>query len=174
MLRKHVQSKGKKPEADGRKADAPEDETKPKPAKGKGKGRFRQRMAKGRSKGSGVNNTKTSKKVNEGMKKACTMSFQKEDHKYQYIRMATSEVWGLISYRVQIAMAVASQLGKLRTSWAALAVLDYISIWSGLLPTVIKDGRTDRSGLGLRELITDKLQAEYRPHLDRAPITNVF
>ena len=130
MLKKHVKggAKGGAKSDGSAAADATTPAAASKPEAG-GKGRFRKRMTKGASKGSGVNNAKANKKISESMKKACTMSFQKEDWKYRYIRLATSELWGVIAYRVQVAMAVASQLGKLRTSWAVLAILDYIHLF---------------------------------------------
>ena len=101
--------------------------------KGKGKGRFRAKLAKGSSKGSGFNTQKVAKKTTEAMKKTCTMNFQKLEDKYRAIRLATSELWMVIAYRVQTALAVSSQFGKLKTSWPALVMIEYISHWTGLL-----------------------------------------
>ena len=146
------------------------------PAKGKGKSRLRAKFAKGASKGSGVATSHTkSRSKSEIFRKACTLSFQRVDYKYRYIRLGLSEMIAMVAYRIQIAFNVSSQIGKLRTSWPMLIAIEYGSFWGSICANYVSNGLTLRSADPAvpRHATPDDVITEFKPYFERRKWTNV-
>ena len=115
-------------------ASAPSDT----PGKGAGKGKKGSRGKRGNRqsffnngpKRGDKNTTKKKHLKSDAFKKACKRTLMNPAGKWKQISFGTSECWAWLIVRVRTCLGVASQAGKLRTSWHYIVVNDYCSFFA--------------------------------------------